>query len=94
MHCAKKSSCIGKCHNPEKMMNLQELPPELLTIILSHLPLYSLLNGLGQVSKFFYFFIQNELMSGKLNIDLELDHQLLEENAAELVGAFPGKSLL
>lgn len=71
--------------------NMEDLPPEILVLILANLPLTTLLNGLSLVSKKFYFLIKHEIQSGRLAFDLEIGPRfchlpLLRLNSLKLTG--------
>lgn len=70
---------------------MEDLPPEILVLILANLPLTTLLNGLSLVSKKFYFLIKHEIQSGRLAFDLEIGPRfchlpLLRLNSLKLTG--------
>ena len=59
---------------------LDDLPIEIILVILSHLNFHSLM-ALSETSKKYYFLIHEEILSGQLSIDLELDYKHLKHSS-------------
>ena len=60
------------------MDSLEDLPIEIILVILSYMSFHTLMT-LSQTSKKYYFLIHEEILSGQLVIELELDKKILKE---------------
>ena len=60
------------------MDSLEDLPIEIILVILSYMSFETLMT-LSQTSKKYYFLIHEEILSGQLVIDLELDKKMVED---------------
>ena len=60
------------------MDSLEDLPIEIILVILSYMSFDTLMT-LSQTSKKYYFLIHEEILSGQLVIELELDKKILKE---------------
>ena len=59
------------------MDSLEDLPIEIILVILSYMSFDTLMT-LSQTSKKYYFLIHEEILSGQLVLDLELDKKMVE----------------
>ena len=59
------------------MDSLEDLPIEIILVILSYMSFHTLMT-LSQTSKKYYFLIHEEILSGQLVIELELDKKILK----------------
>ena len=59
------------------MDSLEDLPIEIILVILSYMSFDTLMT-LSQTSKKYYFLIHEEILSGQLVIDLEVDKKVLK----------------
>ena len=59
------------------MDSLEDLPIEIILVILSYMSFHTLMT-LSQTSKKYYFLIHEEILSGQLVIDLEVDKKVLK----------------
>ena len=70
------------------MDSLDDLPIEIILVILSHMSFDTLMT-LGQTSKKYYFLIHEEIISGQLVIDLELDKKIEDYEIKPKLQDFP-----